>query len=346
MNPETSARLLVLMPIALIGLILPWLGHTRRGIVFGVTVPVEFAGSAEGRRLLSGYRLRVIALVLATLAISAVMLWFAPTDSLAEGLVSPIAVLLELGGNFLLWRHQAVLTKPHATTVPMERLGDLTPVSATGPMATTVLALLPLAATAFWLRLHWDRIPARWPSHWNDSGIVDGWGTRSAAVVYGPLLYGAVFVLIFCAMLTFMARASGPQAAQRRRALVPMAALAWLITTLFCLIGLSPILHLSASQFIAAIAGYLVLVAAVTFWLLRRGGLILNAPSVEPYDSTPDSRWHGGILYYNPADAAVIVPKRFGLGWTLNFARAAAWVYLGGVVAVLILAAVFTRWIK
>jgi uncharacterized membrane protein len=40
------------------------------------------------------------------------------------------------------------------------------------------------------------------------------------------------------------------------------------------------------------------------------------------------------------------VPKRFGLGWTLNFARAAAWVYLGGVVAVLILAAVFTRWIE
>ena len=28
--------------------------------------------------------------------------------------------------------------------------------------------------------------------------------------------------------------------------------------------------------------------------------------------------WAGGILYNNPDDPALFVPKRFGLGWTVN----------------------------
>jgi uncharacterized membrane protein len=38
-------------------------------------------------------------------------------------------------------------------------------------------------------------------------------------------------------------------------------------------------------------------------------------------------------VYYNPSDAAIVVPKRFGWGWTLNFARPVAWVYLAVVLA-------------
>jgi len=346
MNPETGARLLVLLPIALIGLVLPWLGHTRPGILFGVTVPVDFASSPEGRRNLRSYRLSVIALVVLILAAAAAVLWLTPTNTIATSLTPVVAVFAELLSNLFLWSRHAARIKPHAITVPIERHADLTPVSTAAPIASTACALLPLAASALWLRTHWSQIPTRWPSHWNASGIADGWGIRSLTGVYAPLFNGAWFVLILCAMLLFMARASGPLAAQRRRALVPMAALAWLCTGLFCLIGLTPLIQLSASHFIAVMAIYLVLVAAITFWLLRRGGLILNSPSTEPYDSTPDSGWHAGIFYFNKSDAAVIVPKRYGLGWTLNFARTTAWLYIGGVVAFLALITVLGRWIK
>ena len=346
MNPEISGRLLVLLPIALIGLVLPWLGHTRPGILFGVTVPVDFATSTEGRRNLRSYRLSVIALVVLILGAAAAVLWLMPANSVALPLTPVVAVFAELLGNLFLWSHYAARIKPHAITVPIERHADLTPISIIGPIASTACALIPLAACALWLRMHWSQIPPRWPSHWNASGIADGWGVRSITGVYAPLLNGALFVLILCAMLLFMARASGPLAAQRRRALVPMAALAWLCAGLFCLIGLTPLIHLSASQFIAVMAVYLVLVATVTIWLLRRGGLILNAPSVEAYDSTPDSGWHAGIFYYNKSDAAVIVPKRFGLGWTLNFARMTSWFYIGSVIAFFALITVLSHWIK
>lgn len=32
-----------------------------------------------------------------------------------------------------------------------------------------------------------------------------------------------------------------------------------------------------------------------------------------------DRYWYGGFFYNNPDDPAVFVPKRFGLGWTVNF---------------------------
>jgi hypothetical protein len=39
-------------------------------------------------------------------------------------------------------------------------------------------------------------------------------------------------------------------------------------------------------------------------------------------------RW-SGLVYYAPDDPAVFVPKRVGIGQTLNFARPAAWAVLG-----------------
>ena len=29
--------------------------------------------------------------------------------------------------------------------------------------------------------------------------------------------------------------------------------------------------------------------------------------------------WKAGIFYFNPADKRIFPPKRFGIGWTINF---------------------------
>jgi uncharacterized membrane protein len=48
-------------------------------------------------------------------------------------------------------------------------------------------------------------------------------------------------------------------------------------------------------------------------------------------DRTPDKCWKGGVFYYNPADPALWVEKRFGIGWTCNFGNPRAWFVLGGI---------------
>ncbi|RYQ26433.1 hypothetical protein PG2029B_1029 [Bifidobacterium pseudolongum subsp. globosum] len=62
--------------------------------------------------------------------------------------------------------------------------------------------------------------------------------------------------------------------------------------------------------------------------------------------SDDDAHWKLGVFYANHDDASVFVPKRFGIGWTVNIARPATWALLvvaaaltvGVVVAVTMLA--------
>jgi uncharacterized membrane protein len=52
---------------------------------------------------------------------------------------------------------------------------------------------------------------------------------------------------------------------------------------------------------------------------------------------TPDRCWKWGLIYDNPDDPAVIVEKRFGIGYTVNFGRAWSWVLMAARLAVLLL---------
>ena len=45
-----------------------------------------------------------------------------------------------------------------------------------------------------------------------------------------------------------------------------------------------------------------------------------------------DEHWKLGMFYFNPEDVSVFLPKRFGVGWTLNLARPSAWAIVVGIV--------------
>jgi uncharacterized membrane protein len=48
-----------------------------------------------------------------------------------------------------------------------------------------------------------------------------------------------------------------------------------------------------------------------------------------------DTLWWGGLFYINREDHALLVPRRFGLGWTLNFGNPKAAMLLAGVIALI-----------
>jgi uncharacterized membrane protein len=47
--------------------------------------------------------------------------------------------------------------------------------------------------------------------------------------------------------------------------------------------------------------------------------------------SLADSTLEGGLFYYNPNDPAILVAKRVGTGYTLNFANKFCWLILAGI---------------
>lgn len=67
-----------------------------------------------------------------------------------------------------------------------------------------------------------------------------------------------------------------------------------------------------------------------------QGGHLLAVPGTPPgtravpgtADRDDDRFWKAGIFYVNRGDPAVMVPRRFGAGWTFNFANRAAWLVI------------------
>jgi uncharacterized membrane protein len=53
----------------------------------------------------------------------------------------------------------------------------------------------------------------------------------------------------------------------------------------------------------------------------------------------PAEAWKAGVFYFNREDPALFVPKRFGIGYTINFANRWAWLVIG--VLVVLIAAPF-----
>jgi uncharacterized membrane protein len=56
----------------------------------------------------------------------------------------------------------------------------------------------------------------------------------------------------------------------------------------------------------------------------------------DPPEKTPEECWKAGVVYYNPSDPALVVEKRTGFGYTLNFGNRLSWVLAAGLVLVLV----------
>jgi len=52
-------------------------------------------------------------------------------------------------------------------------------------------------------------------------------------------------------------------------------------------------------------------------------------------DANP-KHWRLGLFYFNRQDGRLFVPKRFGYGWTVNFANVWAWLLRGLIIFVLV----------
>ena len=73
--------------------------------------------------------------------------------------------------------------------------------------------------------------------------------------------------------------------------------------------------------------------AAPSVWIIVGPVLLLGVLAVlvsvfaRGQEPPPEQGWNG-IFYSNPSDSALFVPKRFGVGYTLNFGNPWSWVVL------------------
>jgi uncharacterized membrane protein len=202
-----------------------------------------------------------------------------------------------------------------------------------------VIALGVLAAIA-----GWDRIPDLIATHYGINGEPDHYSAKTIGSVFQLNLIQlgmlAVFLIVHGTMRQAGARldpqhpeSSMQQEIRQRRVMSIFIYGLSLLTIAFMgyiqgslLFGWSMNLLLIGSVLLPlALIGA---TAGLALYLIRRG-LYRNAvPQMQE-----ERHWKGGgFFYYNPDDPALLVPKRYGIGMTFNFARPLSWVILAAVV--------------
>lgn len=296
---------------------------TRPALFFGVTVDPAFRSSPAAAAIVRRYRLMIWSFTLAAWAIMTVT-------------KRPEAVLLWVGGYFwtigIAHRHTAEFSASAADSAVEVNL--VAPrESFPGGFFGLLLPIAGYVTLAVWLAHNWNQLPARFAI---PSGVrgVSRWIPRTPAALFALLGQNVFASLVFLAVgfgILHRSRRNSCRssiAAEERRfrrtnvqaylfiACYP-AVQAWIIVLQPASIG---------TWMIAA-----AVLMLVFYYLL----LIPNRPrlSERSGDQTPDGCWKLGIFYFNPADPAVFVVQRFGVGYTFNFGNRWTWAGLATIAA-------------
>jgi len=160
-------------------------------------------------------------------------------------------------------------------------------------------------------------LPDPVPTHFNALGHANGW-TAKADLPYGlfgvpALVWGATTVAAI-----FASRSQADPARAEAFAMYPLRGL----------LGLGLVLVVGSSLLAPARGPKVVLWGVGALFALLGLGIFQTARAFGALPGAAQEGYRWGLIYMNPDDPRILVPKRIGIGWTLNFGRPASWVIL------------------
>lgn len=333
MNTATILVLIGLFAMSAQGHFLPQ--FTRPDVFFGVTVEPAFRTSDAARRILRGYR---IALWCSAIG-AAAFLWVFHRAGVAFLMYAIGACIAQVASH----RRALIHATARSTAIEVDLSAPKEHIP--GGLLAALLPLVALIGLGLWAVPHLDRLPDRLAVHWGFNGP-NRWVITSPRAIIGLLAMHAFVCLLLTAaafgVLHWSRRVSlsGPSAAAerqfRRRFLLLI-----LITEYFTI--LPPAFSLLQAPALAMeVWSVALLVTIVSFlsslMLAGQGGARQTRLRGRPIgDRTADARWIGGLIYFNPADPALLVEKRMGIGWTMNVGNPRSWVPLIAVAVIVVI---------
>jgi uncharacterized membrane protein len=305
---------------------------TRRDIFFGATVSRGFREGPLARKVSRRYAVEVwlLAMVAAAIVVTSPM-----------PLVSGGMLLGQTIGASLAFARAWSAVRPHLavpTTIREAAIGprDGLPGGIVGQLGPFLI----LFAAAAYVALNWEDVPARFPTHWNLAGKADGWTAKSVAGVFRGVAIGVVA----CAALLFtsyavlhwtrLPRVTGQDGQLYRRVrrvnLVAQLAMGYLMATLMAWTMVVAMFTENAGELrlplVIRVAPFALLIVGTLSIRVMRRTAVLEGPPIG--DTTPDSCWIFGRLYFNRADPTLFVERRMGLGYTLNLGNPWSWLVM------------------
>lgn len=356
----------ILLLIAVIFAVTPYI--TRKTESFGVSVPASEYGCEDLRRMRRTFLLGTVAIgVLFTVGATFIAFFYNGWEILLI-----FVIFIELAAIFILYyqfHRKMVRYKQEAAWkdqvssrifVSMSGLGAEGKKKPASPKWFALYGLLILCTAGVSLYLY-PSIPEQFPVHYDFAGNVTDYAQKSVPVVmFLPMMQvfmTAIFAFVYWITLRAKRVIDGqdPAASARREAVYRSV---WANFILYG--GLMLIVLFSLIQFVtmgllpegvvfplAMAVGPLFLIISV-YLAVRygQGGSRLDkkAQQGKEMNANDDDRyWIAGVFYFNREDPSLFVEKRFGVGFTSNFARPLNWVFVGvlaGSVIAIIVAAI------
>lgn len=327
----------------------------RRGEVFAVTVPDTAAHDPYLRRLKRCYALIMSALTAVLTAVGAFGA-FTGDAGLALAVLCVGMLLLCVGsyGLMLYFRAKVQSYKKEQGWQASAResvavVGDA-PVPRAVSLKWNLLYLPVIAVTLAIGAVGYAQMPDLIPQHMNFQGEVTEYMEKTPFTILVP----ALIVAFVAACMAFAhwtilrsKRPSNPSAPATSALAYGMFARAQSILLVaggLALSLLGPVMELSfigvigleqAGVFVVALALVIVVGSIVVSLVYGQGGsrVFSRMAASERLLADDDEHWKLGVFYYNPDDASLFLPERFGIGWTMNWARPAVWaIMLAGLV--------------
>ena len=357
-DPVAMMLLLVALLIPAAGILMaltPYL--MRRGEVFAVTVPT----AAQNDPFVKGLKRRYASIVgAATAAFTAAGIAFALTGN-ERGIIVVMAggtIVLCAGGYALMLRYRAKMQaykRAQGWTAEVREavamVGEQSEPRAVS-LKWSLLYVPVILVTAAIGIIGYPSMPDMIPLHMGIDGTVNRWEPKSPGIMAFPVIMQAFIAacMVFSHWTILKskkwAEPGAPATSALAYGLFARAQSIFLVVAgvlLTACIGLT--FELSALNVISlGQAAVAIMVAVVPIVV---GSIVLSVvygqagsrvfrrmQGSERLLADDDEHWKLGIFYYNPDDASLFLPERFGIGWTFNLARPAVWALLVGGLAV------------
>lgn len=350
---DIVAALLTLL-IGLMMSLVPYL--TAKSVVFGVRIPPQFLQYPVLKKAKKDFVLRgVIATVILTLTA-----FFMPKSAALFVFLLPLPLIFLYFLSYLLEHYKIAGVKRKEKWIEAAGTdGDVMEVTfASGsrepfPLIYLTPSIIMLGAIFILGAIYYPSIPASMPTHFTLSGTPNQYSGKSIFTVFtGGFVDAGVTVLLFLIAVVIWRTPLSTETAESHpahRAEVFRHRITALLLAMPSLIGMTTLISSFETWEVLKSGVYILplslipifaLVAIAIYFSLTTGqmGSRLRIEG-EGMDGQPnldtsvshrddDSFWKAGVLYYNKDDARLLVPKRFGVGYTLNFGHRIGIIFL------------------
>jgi len=342
---------IIFLVIAIFFSIIPFL--TRKTESFGVTIPEEVYNEQEVVSIRKSYRNSVVVFGIVFLTLLNVLFFILP--SVVFQLYYFLIYIFELTTFFVFYirgHYRMKRLKENKKWSEGKKEFVVASLKSTGNQFSPlwIIYYLIIMLITLWIGIvFYDRIPEKVVIHWDAKFNPNKWVSKTYFLILFPVIMQLFLSVIFFISYYVIIRAReqiDPAKPEESFERVRIFKKIWanfivfagfLMLSIFLFMQISFIVNFSP-QFIMVVifglTGVIVLASLVISIFVGQGGSRLKL-SKEKEDKNiivrdDDKYWKLGVFYFNPDDPAVFVEKRFGIGWTFNWARPLSWILLLG----------------